>query len=63
MILHALHEQDSRRLGGTIRQNTIVYEGFLVGSTALVGFPFLSGFYSKDSLIELALSDRNAWGH
>jgi len=56
-ILHALvDEQDSRKLGGNIKQIPYVYLVFVVGSYALMGVPFMAGFYSKDLIIEYALS-------
>jgi len=62
-ILHALiDEQDSRKLGGNIKQIPYVYLVFVVGSFALMGMPFMAGFYSKDLIIEFALSTSNPTG-
>jgi len=56
-IIHsAADEQDIRRLGGLIRFLPFTYTVMLVGSIALLGLPWLSGFYSKDLIIELAYS-------
>ena len=53
------HEQDIRKLGGLITFVPFVYSAFLISFLALIGFPFLSGFYSKELLIELSFSSYN----
>ena len=56
-VIHALgDEQDMRRYGGTISLLPFSYILFWVGSLALMGFPFLAGFYSKDIIIEFVFS-------
>ncbi|MEO6024320.1 MAG: NADH-quinone oxidoreductase subunit L [Burkholderiales bacterium] len=50
MAMH--HDQDIRNMGGLRKYMPITWITSLVGSLALVGTPFLSGFYSKDSIIE-----------
>ena len=56
-IIHAMHdEQDMRRMGGLNRLLPFTYTMTLIGSFALIGFPFLTGYYSKDFILELACS-------
>lgn len=53
-IIHAISsEQDIRKMGGLYRLLPFSYVSFFVGSISLTGFPFLTGFYSKDFLMEL----------
>ena len=54
-------EQDLRRGGGLISRAPIVYVFALGASMALVGFPYFSGYYSKEIILELLLSC-NQWG-
>jgi NADH-ubiquinone oxidoreductase chain 5 len=54
-VIHALsNEQDLRKLGGFLRLLPYSYAAFFIGSLALAGFPFLTGFYSKDIILEIA---------
>ena len=54
-VIHSIsNEQDLRRFGALIRLLPYTYVMFLIGSLALMGFPFLTGFYSKDIILEVA---------
>lgn len=52
VIIGMHHDQDMRNMGGLRRYMPITWITCLIGSLALIGTPFFSGFYSKDSIIE-----------
>ncbi len=54
VIIGMHHEQDMRRMGGLARYMPVTAVTCWIGALALIGTPFFSGFYSKDTIIEAA---------
>ncbi|HEY6095671.1 MAG TPA: NADH-quinone oxidoreductase subunit L [Gallionellaceae bacterium] len=61
VIIGMHHDQDIRNMGGLRKYMKITWLTSLVGTLALIGTPFLSGFYSKDSIIEAVAESHLGW--
>jgi len=63
-VIHALaDEQDMRKMGGIVQLLPFTYSMMFIGSLALIGFPFLTGFYSKDVILEVAYANYTVSGN
>jgi NADH-quinone oxidoreductase subunit L len=63
-VIHAMSgEQDMRKMGGIWRQVPVTYAVMWIGSLALAGIPYFSGYFSKDTILEAAWAADTAVGH
>ncbi len=62
-VIHAMsQEQDMRSMGGLRSRIPLTYWLMIIGTLALTGFPFLSGYYSKDLILESAFARNTVAG-
>jgi len=61
VIMGMHHDQDIRNMGNLKKYMPVTWITSLIGSLALIGTPFLSGFYSKDSIIEAVHATNYPW--
>jgi NADH-quinone oxidoreductase subunit L len=60
VILGCHHEQDIFKMGGLAGRMKFTFAAFTIGVAAISGFPFLSGFFSKDAILYLAFANNRA---
>ena len=59
-VIHAMHhEQDMRKMGGLFKKIPFTATMMWIGSLAIIGFPYFSGYYSKESILENAYYTSN----
>ena len=63
-VIHAINDnQDLWKMGGLKKLVPFTYVTVITGSVALIGFPFLTGFYSKDLILEISFSKYTLFGY
>ena len=59
-VIHGVSdEQDMRKMGGLFKKIPFTSSMMWIGSLAIIGFPYLSGYYSKESILENAFYTSN----
>ncbi|MEV0184021.1 NADH-quinone oxidoreductase subunit L [Streptomyces sp. NPDC050625] len=62
-VMHGMNDEvDMRKYGGLRKYMPVTFVTFGLGYLAIIGFPFLSGFYSKDAIIEAAFAKGGTQG-
>lgn len=62
-VMHAMNDEvNIRSFGGLAKHMKVTFYTFFAGYLAIIGFPFLSGFFSKDKIIEAAFAGQNCPG-
>ncbi|RJF87458.1 NADH-quinone oxidoreductase subunit L [Oleomonas cavernae] len=62
-VIHAMHhEQDMRNMGGLWRHIKLTYALMWIGNLALAGIPLFAGYYSKDTILEVAFAAHTGVG-
>src|ERR671921_414079 len=63
-VMHAMDDKvDMRRFGALWNKLPVTFVTFGLGYLALIGFPFLSGYFTKDAIIEAAFDRGDVWGY
>ena len=63
-VIHSIGDiQDIRKMGGLVSKLPLTYCSFLVASVALAGLPFLSGFFSKELILETSSQSKNLFSY
>ena len=60
-VIHAVHSNDMKDMGGLRKPMRVTYVTFMIGALALAGVPPLAGFFSKDEIILAAKDQHTYW--